>query len=309
MCHLLKASDSNVNVCVPWLLLLVAVVSCRTDPSIELPFEGSRFVVKALLSPDRPFSARVDHTYPPTGDILFDTTFSNATVVIYENNQLVDTLQYKHNNTYESRRGLKPRAGFSYRLQLTAPGFPDAESQDEIVPSVPTIGKVVLDKIDDYVVSLDLQNTTGQPNQYNIRLTGLYKGRRVELFVEDLLRPDGIVDNCGFRRDNETFFYRDACAVNRQLSIQFSSSLNGIVTDFFYQSGYEYEDPTRQSDQAHLQIRNVTNSYWNYYRTLPNDEGIEQAFLQPTTRYSNVKGGYGIVSAYNERIILLNVNP
>ncbi len=274
---------------------------------MDLPFEGPQFVVKALFSPDRPFSARVDHTYPPTGETLFDTTFSSATVVVYENNRPIDTLRYTRNNTYESALGRKPRTGAAYRLYLTAPGFPDAVSRDEVVPPAPSVVRTVIDKPQNYVLSLHLQNLTGQPGLYNIQVTGLFEGRRVQLLVEDLLRPDGLVDNCGFRRDNETFFYRDICSVNQQLIARFSSSLSGVVPDFYNQS--DFIDPTRQSDQVRLQIRSVTDSYWNYYRTLPNSEGIEQAFLQPVTRSGNVEGGYGIVAAYHEQVILLNVAP
>lgn len=285
--------------------LLVMLVSCHTDPGIDLPFEGSRIVVKMLLSPDHPFSVRLDHTYPPTGESLFDTTFSDATVVVYENNQLIDTLRYTQTNNYESERNLKPRAGATYRLRITAPGYPDAESRDEVVPPAPDVAKATLDKPDSYVVRLVLQNRTSESRRYNLQLTGLYKGKGVQLFVEDLVRPDGIVDNCGFRRDNETFFYRDACALNQQLSIQFRSTLTGNVPDLSDPIKFYY--PVHQSDQVRVRIRSVTNSYWDYYRTLPNTEGFEQAFLQPATRSGNIQGGYGIVAAYNEQVVLLPV--
>ncbi len=289
------------------LMLLLGIMSCRQDIGVQLPFDGPRLVVISLLSPDKPFSARVEPTYPPTGKTVFDTAFARAVVTVYQNNRPIDTLQYRRGNLYESGRGLKPQTGQTYRLRITAPGFPDAESRDEVVPPAPRGSRATIEKPENYVITGALDDIPNQVNQYSIQLTGLYQGMRVPASTNNLSRPDEIRDNCGFRGNHETFFYRDACFTNQQLTARFGSSLVGTAQELLSDKE-PFVSPNRLSDKVLVQTRTITDSYWQYYRYVSSD-GIEQAFAQPATRYTNLRGGCGIVAAYHEQATLLNVEP
>ncbi|MBO0948623.1 DUF4249 domain-containing protein [Fibrella forsythiae] len=285
--------------------------SCSRDLGIELPHEGNRLVIMAVLSADDSVKVLMDHTYPPTGEQLFDEGVTNARVLLYENDRLLDTLQRITKNRYAAKGTIRPVIGKAYRVRVEAPGYPPVESQPETIPPFPDLKTAVIEKKGgEYEVTVAIQDAPAVINQYELRLVSYYKEWETAINLRNLLRPDDVSDNCSFRGNLNTFYYRDICFENGLLTTRYGSSLRGtpqgrppIPPDSLFIKGNE-ANPV--ADRAIVRLRTVNESYLNYYRYSPFAD-ISQAFVIPTSRYSNVVGGYGIVLSYAERVVVLAV--
>lgn len=256
-------------------------------------------MVWCILSPDKAVSARIDRTYPPTGELLYDAPITNATIELIENDKVIETLKYASDGIYTSPKQYKPIAGHGYKIRARANGFPDVESDLEIVPLFLQVTGSSFTKKENNRITIDLQDYKGQTNQYNIQITGTYTGKPVDISVENLSRPDEINDNCGFRgAAPNTFFYPDVCFDGTVLKTSYSANLFGTVQALNSDGKFE----NKECDQVQLLVRNVSASYFNFYKTTP-PEDIDLAFKQPISKLYNLKGGYGLFASYNQRTI------
>lgn len=281
------------------LIFFLVFWGCTTPLDVDLPFEGKKLVVWCILSPDKIISARVDRTYPPTGELLYDAPITNAIIELIENDKVIETLKYVSDGVYTSPRQYKPIAGHGYKIRARASGFPDVESDMEMVPLSPQVTGSSFIKKENNRITIDLQDYKGQINQYSIQITGTYTGKAVSISVENLSRPDAINDNCGFRgTTSNTFFYQDVCFDGALLKTTYSAKLFGTVQVLNSEGKFE----NKECDQIQIFIRNVSASYFNFYKTTP-PEDIDLAFKQPISKLYNLKGGYGLLASYNQRTI------
>lgn len=287
------------------LSMTLLIGACSTELAIPLPFEGERLVIRAIFSAGDTVTVSVDHTYPPTGEYRFSEGVTNATIYLYEGTRRVDTLRRVTKNKYQADPGIRPVPGQTYWLRVEAPGYPTVESQPETIPAYPDIAGATLDKKDRYTLSVTVQDTPNTRNQYEIRLIGYYQRWETGINADNLSRPDAIDDNCGFRGNRNAFFYRDLCFENRSLTTRYGSDLTG-TPQFEADSLRGTIKGNPVAERLVVRVRSVSEGYLNYY-AYRSAEDIEQAFAQPASRYTNLKGGYGIVLAYAEKSVVLAV--
>lgn len=284
-----------------FLLLLLLLGGCTTNIDISLPYEGKKLVLYCLLSPDRIVSARLDQTYPPTGKFLFVPPIGNATVQLLENQQVIETLAHAGDGMYVSAKKYQPVANRNYQIKVSAAGFPDLESDTETIPLPPQVVSSSFEKPSEYRLSVEIQDYKNQIDQYSIQITGTYTGKVIAINTSNLSRPDGISDNCGFRGNSNSFYYRDVCFEGKTLKTSYSSTLFGTVQGLSSEESRKLGN--KQADQAQIRVRNVSNAYFEYYKFYP-PEDIDLAFKQPASRVYNLKGGYGLFASYNEQVVL-----
>jgi hypothetical protein len=271
--------------------------SCTTELNVELPFEGKKLVLWCVLSPDRVVSARVDHTYPPTGEFLYDAPITNANVELIENDKIIETLKYASDGIYLSAKQYKPVAGRSYKIRAKASGFPELESDIETIPLLPQVVSSGFEKQKNNQITVEIQDYKNQANQYSIQIIGTYGGKGVSINVTNLSRPDAISDNCGFRGNLNSFYYQDICFDGSTLKTNYSANLFGTVQELI-----NGKLENKECDQIQILVKNISNSYFNFYKTIP-PEDIDLAFKQPISKLYNLKGGYGLFASYNQRTL------
>ncbi|KAB7727252.1 DUF4249 family protein [Rudanella paleaurantiibacter] len=60
-------------------------------------------------------------------------------------------------------------------------------------------------------------------------------------------------------------------------------------------------------DQLRVSLIRANRGYFEYNRAFNANEGFLQAFQPPQVRYSNVKGGYGIILSYNSDTVTIRL--
>ncbi len=284
------------------LFFLLGLLACTKDLGVDLPYEGDRLVVYGVLSPDSVATLRVSQTYPTTGRYLYGRWVSTAVVRLYEAGVLVEQLRHQSDGRYVSTGNFKPMSGKVYHYTVSNAGFPDLQSLPERVPEPIRIDRYQFDESIPAALNpgvparkLICQFTDAeQPNDYyTVQLLGYNTGQRVAVNSFGLDRPDEFEDGCGFRSNGQMNQYNlsDICFNGQTTMVRVGVELEGTI---------QPRGPNGKVDKVVLTLRRANRGYFEYNRTFNANEGFLLAFQPPQVRYSNVRGGYGIILAYSK---------
>ena len=128
--------------------LIIILIACEKTVYIDIPDKGRKITVNSLFNPDSLLKVYVSKScYILDYDIQ---AIENATVEIYENGNLIDTLNYLNNGLYKSATK-KPSSGDRYKIKVTVPGMGTAETESYIPPetNIISIDTTTVRRIDD----------------------------------------------------------------------------------------------------------------------------------------------------------------
>ena len=110
--------------------LLIVLFACEKTVYIDIPDKGRKITINSLFNPDSLLKVSVSKScHILDNDIQ---AIENATVEIYKNGSLINTLPYLNNGLYKSTTQ-KPLSGDSYKIKVTVPGMGTAET-DSYIP-------------------------------------------------------------------------------------------------------------------------------------------------------------------------------
>ncbi|MGB3619678.1 MAG: DUF4249 domain-containing protein [Catalinimonas sp.] len=277
---------------------LVLLTGCERDLGVDLPYEGPRLVLFGLLTHGEAAEVRVARTYPPTGPQRFDT-LTQAEVVLFENDVAVDTLRHQEGGWYRGTRPLRVGARYAVRAQLD--GFPDAESQPELMPDPIRITSYDFSEETSpqfgerpaHVLALRFQDPPNQENFYAVAFEQYNAGQQVNTEIFDMNYPFGTPTLCALVESSSgDFAYRDLCFENGRGFVDVGIELGLSELD---RTTWEIRRDT--VDYVVARLYRITEAYYDYLESDYQPEGIEIAFTDAYNPYSNVVGGYGLVVA------------
>lgn len=305
------------------LVMLPTFVSCSKELDYELPYLGDKLVINGILTPSQVISLRVSKTAPVSSNLSDNLGIDNAMVALYEGGVFLENLISVDTGTYISPSAYKPVAGKSYFVRVSAAGFPDVETMPEKVPLPVTIDKydfqeAIKSRLNEYnptrKLMLAFTDDPAQEDYYSIEVQGYYQGYRVAHNVYYLDKPMDADDPCGFlssggnlRSGGSILQYNltDICFNGNTYRVNF-----GVETRGFPQDGYLEKYPDFccdvDIDLITVSMKKVSKIYSEYLKTGNQPEGFFLAFMEPNVMHSNVKGGLGLLAAYNE--YKLNIN-
>ncbi|WP_208493121.1 DUF4249 domain-containing protein [Spirosoma utsteinense] len=284
------------------LFFLLGLLACTKDLGVDLPYEGDRLVVYGVLSPDSVATLRVSRTYPTTGRYQYGRWVLTAVVRLYEDSVLVEQLRHQSDGRYVSARKFKPQPGRFYHYTITNAGFPDVQSLPERVPEPIRIDRYQFDESIPAALNPGLParklicqfTDAKQPSDYYaMQVLGYNNSLRVAINTFGLDRPDEFEDGCGFRGWGRFDEYNlsDICFNGQTSTVRVGVELEGTI---------QPRGPNGKVDKVVLTLRRANRGYYEYNRTFNVNEGFLLAFQPPQVRYSNVRGGYGIILAYSK---------
>jgi hypothetical protein len=121
-------------------IALLSLTSCKKEVDLLHRNDETKFVVWCYLHPDSIVTAYVSKTSTPLS-IKSDRTVTDALVVLYENNFLIDTLQNDSISRYKSKKGFKPSVGNIYFIKISKTNFPTLETFPDTMPPKPVLVK------------------------------------------------------------------------------------------------------------------------------------------------------------------------
>ena len=251
--------------------LFLTITACESElSSIDVPDEN-KLVVESYISPqDTILSVRVGNTNPVIGKVSKEfKVISNANVKMGNASKTVN-LSYDKDGYYRiSAKQFFIIKGQKYTLQVSTPDGRNVTSECTIPPT----------SIDTKKVSVDIQSVNSGikiltvkwsdiPNEQNYyALTGTYETLR---------------KGCN---SGSPYYFRDKNQDREQFSFSFNTDVscgNGNPNYIIIISSYDL------------------NGY-EYFSSVIEQNGVNGVpFTEPVQIFTNIKGGYGVFSGYNQ---------
>lgn len=299
------------------LPLLVLLTACEQEVEVDLPDQAPRLVINSLFTPDSLFTVRL-YSSLPVLDTQRYVVPDNATVTLYEEEQEVETLPYDPDRRWFRSRSFKPAAGKSYRVRVTAPGFPEASARSTVPLPVPirdfifkdTAG-VIGEGFYHGSATFTLNDPPGQADHYAIQC--IYN--TVYLDYKFVAGQPGPARYDTLRGFNALFLFSSdptiqaggggygegigpLALVNDRV---FDGKTTSLTIDF--NSIRKYGPNQNEPMRLVWALKSVSQAYYEYFRKLDGHLQNQNFSLfggEPVMMYSNVENGYGVFAGYSQ---------
>lgn len=303
------------------LLLCVLLLACKeTDLDLSIPYAGDKLVLWGKLKAGSSVRIQLTRTFRPSGELPEKITVSNAIIVLFRNGNKYVTLSEsdKEEGVYLSDSLI--RAGETYIVQASAHTLPLAESLPVLVPAdLPDVtiqrtlgvqGQINHDSPQDLLSLYFSAKDQGQERYFSFLFLSYFEKDTVTAGAY------GSADNIPAQEEDcHTWstekipsFYEVNGKTYQHVANVFLMNSKCLPSpntplDFFI-----HKDPrgTPPAPPIHtiLKIGVVTKEAFDYAKIeYDQPEGVDLLVLPPQRALTNIKNGYGLIFASNEKVI------
>lgn len=274
----------------PFYLIATLLFSCELIVDVDVPFERKEVTVNAMFTPDSLWSVQLNYNRHILDNEPFEE-INNATVIIYDGNQPLDTLMNIGSGHYRSDTG-KPEFDKLYSIEAVVPGYAALQSFSYIPRPAPITGVEMYESGIDYTttIKVKLKDDPAENNFYELFIENENENylpltnevettyRRFQLTSQD---PAIETDNGSF---TNSIVFRDVFFNGKEVELAFKIFTNGIIN----------------GGSAILTLRTLSEDGYNYRRTAAlHDMTSGDPFAQPVNVYNNIRNGFGIFAGYS----------
>lgn len=274
-------------------LFLLIFPGCETIIKVDLPEHDPLLVINAVIQPGSFWNVNVTRsigileTGPPAN-------VPDATVEIWQDNQLLVNLAYAGDGDYRSSANL-PQAGIDYTLRVSAPGF-DAIRADTRIPMVTPIDSAITSGsistgTGDIDLAIYFTDRANEDNFYSLRIID-----------SNLPGPPG---------SEYLFFTSKEPALqgsNQFFGIDEENTFEGIEALFddvlldgkHNRLDITYFDWSQFGQSAEVQLLTITEAQYRYALAADlQTETDDNPFAEPVLIFSNIDNGLGIFTGFS----------
>ncbi len=289
------------------IIVLIVLSSCQTVVDIERPDFSEDLVLNSILNPDSILVVELSESI----DVLDDNEWiqiQNGSVMIYENEELLDELIHEKNGIY-ILPDYFPKLGASYRIVASSPNHDPVEATTLLPETAGTITSLSVDSVElvgefgnskEYRIEFEFDDPSGE-NYYEIVSYAIVVDN---YYIEDdliadtsysrlysLMPEDQSIED--FQEYDDSWVIDDKLFDGRTKKIRFTAD------------GYEFSNRVLQLD---FYLRHVTKDYYEYTRSKTLQEWIGgDPFAEPVPVFSNIENGFGIFAAYSQSKTSINL--
>jgi hypothetical protein len=291
--------------------LALTSASCIDQISADLPAPPKRLVVNTLLTPDSIFRVQVSRVSSAVD--ASSRVLSSAQVSLFTPGGAAEVLRSQGNGLYYSTT--RPASGRPYTVQVAANDYPSVSATDTVPAVVPIreawfsfptgtdrnneLQGTVVVRFDDPVQTANFYEISGYQESQFIQMD--VRGNAA-LTAEDesSLNPKSLV-------------FSDKLFNGQPFELRASFRTNGYSS-----GGFNNGQPTGPTTRPpRLVLRSISRAYYQYRKSWTRhlyNQGSkgdtydlnQLLFLgDPSTMYSNVSGGYGVVAGYAAQSVIL----
>lgn len=285
------------------LILTVLLFSCEKDLSVDFPFEGERFLIYSEFENGEIFKVKVDKTYPPTGEILFEKSFLDSVEVeIYEDGLFLEKLTHAgpSSHLFYSKNNNRARPGHTYQVKARSSQIPEVSSIPEILLPVVQIDSIWLTEgtyfsplnpsISAYLVNISVSNIADKVPYLFFETNSYSQNVRTSSNFSSLDDLGELESPCTFGGSLSRFF-KTTCFDRKNTVFQFYAEAVGGTQGPPYMNA--------EIDRIEFKISAVNKSYFDY-TYLQNDRlDFFSIFEGVNPTYSTFDDGYGAILTKN----------
>jgi len=265
------------------------LLSCKKVIDIDLPPTDPKIIVNSFFTEGSKIKAHISKSIGILENGI--PVCTDATVVLRENNIILDTMYYQSGYYYSN---ILAEVSNSYAMEVIVPGMETVFCND-IIPEKTTLqnfvctDSVLIDQ-DGFIINelkLDFEDFSG-PSFYEVQLSAKYIIDNNYTSIWFMKNSDPILTSTGLLDYNpKTLIFNDKFFDGKHCSLKI----------YFATQAY---------DDYYLTItfRSVSESYYKYKErqyaylfSLEND--IFSGMNEPINLYSNITGGYGVFAGYS----------
>jgi hypothetical protein len=295
---------------------VVLCLGCNPSKTYEVPFTGAKIVINAVLKANETPEVYVGKTWGATGQVPENVHIENATVLLFEGNQLIGEMIHQQKGIYTSPKyKLFPEK--EYIIKVNAVGLPNAESSPVKVPASFPLQSIKLDK-NTNVSSLNGQRANPAlltvvlregPSEFLGIVAQTYTGgyinaTNISPLETSITLGETTSSDCIYRSalfgdfQLKALLFKPTLFIYDTFCLRNSKTMNLVVeTKGYVQKPNDFKE--QDADEIRIQLVNCSSQYVEFTKKNKILEGLDYAFTEPTPTYSNVKGGYGVVVAIN----------
>lgn len=266
------------------LLLLLLSCACQKIRYEDFPEHEPLLTVNSFFGTDSLASVQL-YASTAIGEAAFFEGIEGATVEVWEDGQPAGQLHMQKPGYYQADT-LYPKAGKTYRLQVSAPGYPTAEA----VTSIPANPMV-----EDIQITRSPASTANEPLK-RLRLT-INDPQGEDFYILKIYLIGSAYDFDG------NIPYKLPLFLNFQAPIdEFYTPFGEVFSDKTF-DGTSHElvvDYEIYSDsETYIQISKANEDLYRYFKTYRAHSNYEeQTFSEPQEVYLNIDGGFGIFGGH-----------
>lgn len=287
------------------LLLATFLFSCEKDLTVDFPFEGERLLIYSEFENGEIFRVKVDKTYPPTGEILFEKTFLDSVEVhIYEDGVFLENLTHASplSHLFYSKDNNRARLGHSYQVRARSSQIPEVSSTPEILLPTVEIDSIWLTEgnyfspnnplKEAYLVNVSLKNIPAQVPYLYFEMRGFIDETEANTQFISLDELGELESPCTFGGSIDRYF-KVSCFNDEESIFRFYVEKEGIY-------GSPPNLVINSVNEIEFEISSVNKSYFDYNYLQNNGLSFFSIFEGVNPTYSTFDNGYGAILTKNK---------
>ncbi|MCK4663909.1 MAG: DUF4249 domain-containing protein [Bacteroidales bacterium] len=278
------------------LVLLIIFNSCELVINIDLPDKEKNLIINSFFCPDSLFKVNISESLNIL-DLLDVKYIDNATVQIFENENLIENLSPTGNGDYISS-SFKPVIGNAYKIIANNANYSNVKAENIIPNLIPVISIDTSTIYDDYCECIKCKIKFSDPGNKQNFYTFSIK------YTTKYYDPDNSQDStysytsgC-FDSDDiiiEDWFYQK----NQDIIIFSDDMINGKTYDL----NISFDKPYNESNDTtwvYFYLNSVSKEHFLYTRSyIQHSYSKDNPFVEPVKVYSNVSNDHGIFAGYS----------
>ena len=274
-----------------FVAFIILITSCQKTVSLDVGQVNPRLVVNSILDKDSLIRVQLSKSKSMMDTSQSIERINNATVKIFEDNILKQTLTKGVSGLYSS--ALKPKLASDYRIEIENTGFGHVEATT-LIPLAPDLT----------YATQTTELTPGSAPQYikfkiGIKDDGIAPDY---YYLRAFLIKKGFLPGANPKWVMAADIYSD----DKEVVTDDNHTLKGIVFDDAAFVGLSYEliayTPYRVNQDFNLwfELSSITSDYYRYLvSTILQNNAGNNPFAEPVIIKSNIQNGTGIFGAKN----------
>lgn len=293
------------------LIIFFTFISCELEVEIDIPIPDPKLSASCFFTDNGEWYVHVSKSKFILDTVGFDL-IADANVEIYENNNLIETLEHIGNGWYSTIGPIGSIAlvGATYQLIVTSQDAMPIRAT-ETFPEKPKIETITFDNEQEYNL-IGFENNIG----YKLEISFGPTNNQNNYYYLNIMNNSSLNDSSS--NDNYVHYHEFNDMDDRKCHI------GGM---FFTQSEYNNDENTlvlfidsgslKNSSQLLIELNCITSNFYDYANTLDNNylmsssldiDGIRNGVMQPVYIKSNIENGYGIFVGINGETTILELN-
>ncbi len=311
-----------------FLSVILGIISCREPIDINIPDTEKKIVLNGLINPDSTVTVNLSKSISildKDDEIRF---LNGATVKIFEDEVLKETLQYDTNGYY--RGTTYPQEGKTYKITAEyqnldavdaetgisfAPEFSNVNSEPEFTQETQTwydsnTGEpfdTTFYRLNNLDVSFTINDSPAEENYYFLTFTAnlahyqyyppdyepVFTGYKMTSISYDILNMNW--ENYYYSRNMNGYVFSDNLFNGTNYTINASVWVGGY-------SGYGYSEADNSLDKVYINLHSITKDFYDFvisYSKYQDTEG--NPLTEPVNIKSNINNGFGFFSGYSTK--------